>query len=168
MPFSAVWVRRQGTSSATRILIGDHSTSGSGPYLVDDLRSDVLLKFPNTLGRVFDTADLTVSLVRRTSSSLSHSHAASWKQRSASQSRKEEELSPDEVIAEVLRQEYSGGQTYNEALVISTPNSMFSLFHFIPFLSLTCSCSTNVAADGDTCSEYAEYSIAAAYSACAY
>lgn len=98
-----VWVRRS-TGSATLVSCSDDA-------LVDELRDMLVLKFANSLRRVFDPPDIVVTITPRGNSNL--------------QTFRERLLGPDEVLSSVLDEYYPGGQTIEEALI--TNASMFRI-----------------------------------------
>ncbi|ODA80460.1 hypothetical protein RJ55_03418 [Drechmeria coniospora] len=89
-----VWVRRP-HASATTITIHEED-------LVDDVRDMILRKYANSLGRIFDSPDLTIRLHPR-------------------DQERERTLGPEELMARTLDRYYPGGQTVDEALVIDIP-----------------------------------------------
>ncbi|KAK3372042.1 hypothetical protein B0H63DRAFT_401200 [Podospora didyma] len=90
-----IWVRRPG-SSATTIQISEAD-------LVDDVRDMILRKYANSLGRQFDSPDLTLSITPR------ESH------------RPERVLGPEEPMARTLDAYFPGGQTVEDALIVDIP-----------------------------------------------
>lgn len=94
-----VWVKRTG-SSATLVAINEDD-------LVDDVRSMILKKYANSLGRNFDPPDVTLRVIRRKQSAR-HSHF-------------EHTLGPEEVLSKILDIYFPGGQTVDEALIIDVP-----------------------------------------------
>ena len=99
MPQRKIWVKRAG-SSATQVSIGEED-------LVDDVRDMIIRKYANSLGRNFDSPDLTLRLVQRKYSARHSNH--------------ERLLGPEEVVSKLLDVHYPGGQTIEEALVIDIP-----------------------------------------------
>lgn len=93
-----VWVKRQG-ASATLVQISEED-------LVDDVREKILKKYANSLGRTFDSPDVTIRIVPRLDS---HGHF-------------ERSLGPEESVATALNQYYPTGQTIDEALIIDIPH----------------------------------------------
>ncbi|KAB5547070.1 response regulator receiver domain-containing protein [Coniochaeta sp. 2T2.1] len=89
-----IWVRRPG-SSATQVTINEED-------LVDDVRDMILRKYGNSLGRQFDSPDLTLRIVPR-------------------EKRQERTLGPEEPMGRTLDAYFPGGQTVDEALVIDVP-----------------------------------------------
>lgn len=89
-----IWVRRPG-QSATQVTINEDD-------LVDDVRDMILRKYGNSLGRQFDSPDLTLRIVPR-------------------EKRLERTLGPEEPMSRTLDAYYPGGQTVDEALVIDIP-----------------------------------------------
>ncbi|KAL1971046.1 hypothetical protein VTN77DRAFT_2880 [Rasamsonia byssochlamydoides] len=94
-----VWVKRPG-ASPTLISIAEDS-------VVDELRDQVLRKYANSLGKVFDSPDLIIRISPRESSN-----------RPAAPERI---LSPEEPVFSIIDSYYPGGQTVEEALIIDTP-----------------------------------------------
>ncbi|CCC08707.1 hypothetical protein SMACR_06822 [Sordaria macrospora] len=90
-----IWVKRPG-SSATLVTINEED-------LVDDVRDMILRKYANSLGRQFDSPDLTLRIAPRESQ------------------RQERVLGPEEPMARTLDAYFPGGQTVDEALVIDIP-----------------------------------------------
>lgn len=89
-----VWVRRP-SASATLIHIGETD-------VVDDVRDLILRKYANSLGRQFDSPDLTLRIIPR-------------------EHQRERALSPDEHMIRTLEAYFPGGQTVEEALLIDVP-----------------------------------------------
>jgi osomolarity two-component system, response regulator SSK1 len=89
-----IWVRRPG-ASATLVTINEDD-------VVDDVRDMILRKYANSLGRQFDSPDLTLRIVPR-------------------ENRVERILGPEEPMARTLDAYFPGGQTVDEALVIDVP-----------------------------------------------
>ncbi|CCU77449.1 two-component response regulator SSK1p [Blumeria hordei DH14] len=89
-----IWVKRPG-ASATLVQIQKDD-------LVDDVRDMILKKYANSLGRNFDSPDVTLKI-------------------SARESKQERTLGPDESITQVLNAYYPTGQKIDEALVIDVP-----------------------------------------------
>jgi hypothetical protein len=89
-----VWVKRPGASATLVTILEDH--------LVDDVRDLILKKYANTLGKSFDSPDVTLRIVPR-------------------ENRQERTLGPEEPISQVLDGYFPGGQTVDEALVIDVP-----------------------------------------------
>lgn len=93
-----IWVRRPG-ASATMVSIREDD-------LVDDVRDMILRKYANSLGRSFDSPDVTLRIVTRAATHRSQA---------------ERLLGPEEDMCRTLDQYYPGGQTVEEALVIDVP-----------------------------------------------
>lgn len=74
--------------------------------LVDDVRDMILRKYANSLGRSFDSPDVTLRIVSRAD---------------ASHGQVERLLGPDEDMCRTLDAYYHGGQTVDEALIIDVP-----------------------------------------------
>ncbi|KAK3367158.1 hypothetical protein B0T24DRAFT_534623 [Lasiosphaeria ovina] len=91
-----IWVKRPG-SSATLVTINEDD-------LVDDVRDMILRKYANSLGRQFDSPDLTLRIAPR------------------EQQRQERLLGPEEPMARTLDAYFPGGQTVDEALIIDVPS----------------------------------------------
>ena len=94
-----IWVKRAG-SSATMIQINEED-------LVDDVRDIILKKYTNSLGRTFDSPDVTLRIVPR---DTSHRH-----------SQGERTLGPEEPMLRTLDAYFPGGQSVDEALIIDVP-----------------------------------------------
>ena len=121
MPVTKVWVRRP-NSSPIRIKIPssvstpNYSLPSNGArdtprpidfdlteeFLVDDLREAILKKYPQSLGKHHDSADLTIRI---------HDNDEPDKGRI---------LSPEESVAKILMEEYPNGQKSSEAWTIIT------------------------------------------------
>jgi osomolarity two-component system response regulator SSK1 len=84
-----IWVKRPG-ASATLVLINEDD-------LVDDVRDMILKKYANSLGRNFDSPDITLRITAR-----DHSRR---------QSNGERTLGPEEPITRTLDAYFPGGQT---------------------------------------------------------
>ncbi|MCJ1354405.1 MAG: ssk1 response regulator receiver [Icmadophila ericetorum] len=97
-----IWVKRP-NASATLVSIKEDD-------LVDDVRDMILKKYANSLGRSFDSPDVTLRIVPR----VNHSHRSS-------QNTAERTLGPEEPITRTLDDYYPGGQTVDEALIIDVP-----------------------------------------------
>ncbi|KAK3396183.1 hypothetical protein B0T20DRAFT_501446 [Sordaria brevicollis] len=100
LPISAmvtrkIWVKRPG-GSATLVTINEED-------LVDDVRDMILRKYANSLGRQFDSPDLTLRIAPREGQASSRV------------------LGPEEPMARTLDAYFPGGQTVDEALVIDIP-----------------------------------------------
>ncbi|CCF36717.1 response regulator receiver domain-containing protein [Colletotrichum higginsianum] len=89
-----VWVRRPG-ASPTIITINEDD-------LVDDVRDMILRKYANSLGRHFDSPDLTLRICPR-------------------EQRQDRLLGPEEPMGRTLDAYFPGGQNVDEALVIDIP-----------------------------------------------
>ncbi len=96
-----IWVKRAG-SSATMIQISEED-------LVDDVRDIILKKYTNSLGRTFDSPDVTIRIAPR---NVGHRH-----------SQGERTLGPEEPMLRTLDAYFPGGQSVDEALVIDVPNA---------------------------------------------
>jgi osomolarity two-component system response regulator SSK1 len=92
-----IWVKRPG-ASATLVQIREDD-------LVDDVRDVILKKYGNSLGRSFDSPDITIRIHSRDSNSKSQDRT----------------LGPEEEMCRTLDAYYPGGQSVNEALVIEVP-----------------------------------------------
>ncbi|KAI0862884.1 hypothetical protein F4860DRAFT_101599 [Xylaria cubensis] len=90
-----IWVKRP-LGSATLITINEDD-------LVDDVREQILRKYANSLGRQFDAPDLTLRIYN--------------KDQQGSRI-----LQPDEVIARVIDNYYTNGQSVDDALLIDIPS----------------------------------------------
>jgi osomolarity two-component system, response regulator SSK1 len=93
-----VWVKRPG-ASATLVPISEED-------LVDDARDRILRKYANSLGKTFDSPDVTLRIIPR-----ANSHGQF-----------ERSLGPEEQIARTLDIYFPDGQTVDEALVIDVPH----------------------------------------------
>lgn len=94
-----IWVKRPG-SSATQVTINEED-------LVDDVRDMILKKYANSLGRSFDSPDVTLRII--------------FRHPSGRHSQTERTLGPEESVSKVLEMHYPGGQAVEEALVIDVP-----------------------------------------------
>ncbi|KAK2064887.1 hypothetical protein LY76DRAFT_422647 [Colletotrichum caudatum] len=90
-----VWVRRPG-ASPTLITINEDD-------LVDDVRDMILRKYANSLGRHFDSPDLTLRICPR-------------------EQRQDRLLGPEEPMGRTLDAYFPGGQNVEEALLIDIPS----------------------------------------------
>jgi osomolarity two-component system, response regulator SSK1 len=90
-----IWVKRPG-ASATLITINEDD-------LVDDVREMILKKYLNSLGRHFDSPDLTIRIAPR-------------------EARQDRILGPEEPMGRTLDAYYPGGQSVDEALIIDVPH----------------------------------------------
>ncbi|KKF95929.1 Response regulator mcs4 [Ceratocystis platani] len=86
-----VWVKKA-ESTATQVVVREDD-------LVDSVRDVILRKFANSLGRRFDSADITLCLHER-------------------KTNKVRMLGPEEPLWDVIQAAYPNGQLVNEALVI--------------------------------------------------
>ncbi|RYO00861.1 hypothetical protein AA0119_g5760 [Alternaria tenuissima] len=91
-----IWVKRP-SASATLVQIREDD-------LVDDVRDMILKKYANSLGRSFDSPDVTLRIVPRDA------------QRAG-----ERTLGPEEDMCRTLDAYFPGGQTVHEALIIDVP-----------------------------------------------
>ncbi|KAJ9244638.1 hypothetical protein DTO207G8_2297 [Paecilomyces variotii] len=91
-----IWVKRPG-ASATLVTVSEED-------LVDDLRDNVMWKYPNSLGKSVDSPDLLIRITPREGSN-----------------RHERLLNPEESLVAVIDTYYPGGQSVQEALIIDTP-----------------------------------------------
>ncbi|KUJ08374.1 uncharacterized protein LY89DRAFT_702026 [Mollisia scopiformis] len=89
-----IWVKRPG-ASATLVTINEDD-------LVDDVRDMILKKYANSLGRSFDSPDVTLRIIPR-------------------EQRQERTLGPEEPMSRTLDAYFPGGQTVEEALIIDVP-----------------------------------------------
>ena len=94
-----IWVKRPG-SSATQVVISEDD-------LVDDVRDMILKKYANSLGRNFDSPDVTLRII--------------YRHPSGRHSQTERTLAPEESVSKILDMYYPGGQAVEEALVIDVP-----------------------------------------------
>ncbi|KAI0153846.1 hypothetical protein BJ166DRAFT_617086 [Pestalotiopsis sp. NC0098] len=88
-----IWVKRPG-ASATMITINEDD-------MVDDVRDMILRKYANSLGRQFDSPDLTLRIVPKDQSAR--------------------QLQPDEPMGRTLDAYFPGGQGVDDALLIDIP-----------------------------------------------
>ncbi|KAI9804390.1 MAG: hypothetical protein M1825_001288 [Sarcosagium campestre] len=95
-----IWVKRPG-ASATLISINTDD-------LVDDVREVILKKYANSLGRTFDSPDVTLRIIPRELPTRQLRFV-------------ERTLSPEEAITSTLEDYFPGGQTVNDALIIDVP-----------------------------------------------
>jgi osomolarity two-component system response regulator SSK1 len=95
-----IWVKRP-NASATMVQIREDD-------LVDDVRDMILKKYGNSLGRSFDSPDITIRILSRESSRDSH---------------QDRTLGPEEEMCRTLDGYYPGGQNVNEALIIEVPKA---------------------------------------------
>ncbi|KAL8828328.1 MAG: hypothetical protein Q9170_006657 [Blastenia crenularia] len=95
-----IWVKRMG-QSATMVIVSDDD-------LVDDARDKVLQKYANSLGRHYDSPDVTLRIVPR---DAAHRHGKG-----------ERTLGPEEHLTRLLDTYFPGGQNINEALIIDIPH----------------------------------------------
>ncbi|KAJ4375988.1 Two-component response regulator SSK1p [Neocucurbitaria cava] len=91
-----IWVKRP-NASATLVQIREDD-------LVDDVRDMILKKYANSLGRSFDSPDVTLRIVPRDA-----------------QKGQDRTLGPDEDMCRTLDAYFPGGQSVNEALIIDVP-----------------------------------------------
>lgn len=94
-----IWVKRPG-SSATQVMINEED-------LVDDVRDMILRKYANSLGRSFDSPDVTLRII--------------FRHPSGRHSQTERTLGPEEAVSKILDLYFPGGQAVEEALVIDVP-----------------------------------------------
>ena len=94
-----IWVKRPG-SSATQVMINEED-------LVDDVRDMILKKYANSLGRSFDSPDVTLRII--------------FRHPSGRHSQTERTLGPEEAVSKILEMYYPGGQAVEEALIIDVP-----------------------------------------------
>ena len=143
---SKVWVRRP-NSSPTRILIPSTSTtpifSPTGEtttreiattpstrnfdvelteeFLVDDLREEILKRYPQSLGKHHDAADLSIRIpLRRQDSSTTNPSTVPSAAADSTEIGPGRLLSPDENVIKILKEEYPDGQKSTEAWTIIT------------------------------------------------
>ena len=94
-----IWVKRP-SSSATQVMINEDD-------LVDDVRDMILRKYANSLGRNFDSPDVTLRII--------------FRHPSGRHSQTERTLGPEEAVSKILDLYYPGGQAVEEALIIDVP-----------------------------------------------
>ena len=108
-----VWVRLP-TGSPTRLTLvpNGYSSDESSPesIIVDDLRDAILIKYPNALGRLYDTADIQLRLISRPMNG-----------NAGGSSIDEIALGLDDSVIQILNQFYPGGQRATEAFIIHVP-----------------------------------------------
>ncbi|KAF2834582.1 hypothetical protein M501DRAFT_902042, partial [Patellaria atrata CBS 101060] len=92
-----IWVKRTG-GSPTLVMVKEDD-------LVDDVRDLILRKYANSLGRSFDSPDVTIRIVAR----------------EQAQGTVGRPLGPEEDICRTLDAYYPGGQMVDEALIIDVP-----------------------------------------------
>ncbi len=95
-----LWVKRPG-ASPTLVTINEDD-------LVDDVRDMILRKYANSLGRNFDSPDVTLRICPR--DTKQRARESDWRT-----------LGPDEPICRTLDAYFPGGQTVEEALLIDVP-----------------------------------------------
>ncbi|TGJ83333.1 hypothetical protein E0Z10_g5411 [Xylaria hypoxylon] len=95
MVTTKIWVKRP-LASATLITINEDD-------LVDDVRGQILRKYANSLGRIYDSPDLTLRICNR-------------------EQQTSRTLQPDEPISKVIDSYYPNGQTVDDALLIDIPS----------------------------------------------
>ena len=95
-----IWVKRPG-ASPTLVLINEDD-------LVDDVKDMILKKYSNSLGRSFDSPDVTLRIVPRDHSQPRNNQG-------------ERILGPEEPITRTLDSYYPSGQTIDDALIIDVP-----------------------------------------------
>lgn len=89
-----VWIKRPGASPTLVTIQHDD--------VVDEVRDLVLRKYANSLGRTFDSPDVTIRIIPR----------------ERSQKESERLLNPEEPICKILEAYYPGGQDVDEALLV--------------------------------------------------
>ena len=97
-----VWVKRP-NASATRVEV-------NGDDLVDNLRDVILLKYANSLGRTIDSPDIILKIVTRDQLNTSNTST-------------ERVLGPEEPVSQTLDEQYPGGQSIEDALIIELVKS---------------------------------------------
>ncbi|KFY28688.1 hypothetical protein V493_02807 [Pseudogymnoascus sp. VKM F-4281 (FW-2241)] len=102
-----IWVKRP-NSSATLVTINEED-------LVDDVRDMILRKYANSLGRNFDSPDVSLKICPRPDHARDHSRDRSR------ENRHERILGPEEPISRTIDASFPGGQTVHEALIIDVP-----------------------------------------------
>ncbi|KAI9779464.1 MAG: ssk1 response regulator receiver [Candelina submexicana] len=95
-----LWVKRPG-ASPTLVTINEDD-------LVDDVRDMILRKYANSLGRNFDSPDVTLRICPR--ETKQRARESEWRT-----------LGPEEPICRTLDTFFPGGQTVEEALLIDVP-----------------------------------------------
>ncbi|OBT83905.1 hypothetical protein VE02_08419 [Pseudogymnoascus sp. 03VT05] len=102
-----IWVKRP-NASATLVTINEDD-------LVDDVRDMILRKYANSLGRNFDSPDVTLKICAR------GDHARDHSRDHGRENRHERILGPEEPISRTIDANFPGGQTVHEALIIDVP-----------------------------------------------
>ncbi|KFY13004.1 hypothetical protein V492_03548, partial [Pseudogymnoascus sp. VKM F-4246] len=102
-----IWVKRP-NSSATLVTINEED-------LVDDVRDMILRKYANSLGRNFDSPDVSLKICPRAEHARDHSRDH------GREHRHERVLGPEEPMAQTIDANFPGGQTVHEALIIDVP-----------------------------------------------
>ncbi|KAF2867397.1 hypothetical protein BDV95DRAFT_610797 [Massariosphaeria phaeospora] len=97
MQHRKIWVKRP-NASATLVQICEDD-------MVDDVRGMILKKYANSLGRTFDSPDITLRICPRDGTAKSADRL----------------LDPEEDMCRTLDTYYPGGQTVNDALLIDVP-----------------------------------------------
>ena len=97
MMYRKIWVRRP-NASATLVQIKEDD-------LVDDVRETILKKYTNSLGKTFDSPDVTLRIYPREDSGKNADRI----------------LGPEEEMCRTLDAYYPDGQSVNEALLIEVP-----------------------------------------------
>lgn len=97
-----IWVKRP-NASATRVEVNNED-------LVDNVRDVILLKYANSLGRSIDSPDIILKIITR--DQLNTSNAG-----------QERVLGPEEPIGRTLDDNFPGGQTIEDALIIELAKS---------------------------------------------
>ena len=95
-----IWVKRPG-QSATLVAVAEDD-------LVDDVREVILRKYSNSLGKSFDSPDVSLKITIRHPPNSRHNSG-------------ERLLSPEEPIGRTLDAHFPGGQTVDDALIIDVP-----------------------------------------------
>ncbi|EME45847.1 hypothetical protein DOTSEDRAFT_71520 [Dothistroma septosporum NZE10] len=93
-----IWVKRP-IQSATLVQIKEDD-------LVDDVRDMILQKYRNSLGKTFDSPDMTLRIIARSEQGAP---------------RVERTLGPDEEMCRTIDSYYPGGQKVDDALIIDVP-----------------------------------------------
>lgn len=83
-------------------------------FLVDDLRGVILQKYPQSLGKHHDAADLAIQLPSRPSADENGGETLG------------RILGPDESVLRILTDEFPGGQTSSEAWIIVTSGGRYN------------------------------------------
>ncbi|KAG7662188.1 SSK1 [[Candida] subhashii] len=119
-----VWVKRLNGTPTTVIT---HSTD-----LIDDLKLLIIEKYPNSIGRYFDVADISIRIeISNVMMMASPVSTTPNKKNYTSHHRRQESmqqfvtLEPDQSVWTTLDQYFPMGMNMADALIVETPNSPF-------------------------------------------